>query len=149
MPGECRFWCGLTDAANRMRMRLSVPDRYPEQNRFRPGPLCACAGTKHDGSCRPRKQTIPVHVDASFFKKKQKTTNINSLYIFITRYYRPFSFMYFTFKVVFNSFAVQLYNIAQYHKSALQRQIPHHTSVLCPVNDHHLMFNQLAHRDND
>lgn len=32
MPGECRFW--LTDAANRIRMSLSVPDRYPEQTRF-------------------------------------------------------------------------------------------------------------------
>lgn len=33
-------------------------------------------------------------------------TNIYSLYIYITQYYRPFSLMYFTFKVVFNSFAV-------------------------------------------
>lgn len=32
MPGECSFW--LTDAANRMRMSLAVPDRYPEQTRF-------------------------------------------------------------------------------------------------------------------
>lgn len=69
-----------------------------------------------------------------------------SLYSYITQYYWPFSLMYFTFKVVFNSFAVQLYNIAQYHKSALQRQFLHHTSALCSVKDHHLMFNQLAHR---